>query len=251
VDELSSEVTEDVQVPVTEEAPPAGDAATETDPFESGADSFDRAYVERLRKESAQYRTKAKEFEPLAQAFEPYNDEDRAVWNEAMRLFAEDPKAGAEYMDKIVKAVQAGFEKERAEAEAPITDDNDKPLTRAEYAALREAEKAQAAQDAEVARIESEAKELGYDPASDEYTYLLTVASRLQSGDIKEAHAKIEAAYQARIDKYLAAKAADAEGAGAPPADAGDAPSGERLIRSFKDAREAALARVEASKIHG
>jgi hypothetical protein len=207
--------------------------------------------VERLRKESASYRTKAKEYEPLAQAFEPYNDEDRKVWNEAMRLFAEDPKSGAEYMDKIAKAVLANYEEQQAAEAEPITDENDKPLTRAEYAQLREAEKAQAAQDAEVSRIESEAKELGYDTASDEYTYLLTVASRLQSGDIREAHAKIEASHQARIDAYLAAKAADADGAGSPPVDSGDAPSGERQIRTFGDARAAALARVEASKMHG
>lgn len=245
------ELTEVAEPVTSEEAPPVADAVTESDPFESGADSFDRQYVEKLRKESASYRTKAKEYEPLAQAFEGYGDEDRAVWQEAMRRFQEDPKQGAEYLDSIAKAVLAEYQ-EQADADAqPITDDQDRPLTRAEYQQLRDAEKAQAAQEAEVARIESEAKELGYDSASDEYTYLLTIASRLPSGSLQEAHAKIEAAYQAKIDAYLAAKEADAEGAGAPPVDSGDAPSGERQIRSFQDARAAALARVEASRIHG
>jgi hypothetical protein len=248
VDELNEapeqETTEELEVP-------AGDAvepSTEADPFEDGADSFDRAYVERLRKESASYRTKAKEHEAYAKSFEPYGEEDRAVWNEAMRLFAEDPKAGAEYLDKIAKAVMSGYEKEQAEQDAPITDENDKPLTRAEYNSLREAERVQAQQDAEVARIEKEAVTLGYDPKSDEYTYLLTVASRLPSGSINEAHAKIEAAHQARIDAFVASKAADADSAAAPPAEDGGGPSGETQIRTFKDARAAALARVAATR---
>jgi hypothetical protein len=216
------------------------------DPFDTGADSFDRQYVEKLRKESASYRTKAKDYESYAQAFEPYGDEDRAVWQEAMRRFNEDPKSGAEYLDQIAKSVLASYDKEQAEADAPVTDENDVPLTRAEYARLREAERVAAEQAAEVTRIEGEAVKLGYDPKSDEYTYLLTVASRLPSGSLKEAHAKIEAAYQAKIDAYVAKKAADAEQASPPAAD-GSAPSGARQIRTFQDARAAAEARIAAS----
>jgi hypothetical protein len=235
------ETTEELQVDAPVEETNFTDDAVEQD-------SFGRDYVQALRRESASYRTKAKDFEPFAKAFEGYSDDDRTVWQEAMRLVSEDPKAGGAYLEQIAKALLA---EEQAAVEAPPAEGDDVPLTRAEYAQMREAEKVQAAQEAEVARIESEAKELGYDSASDEYTYLLTVASRLPSGSLQEAHAKIEAAYQAKIDAYLAAKAADADGAGAPPADAGDAPSGERQIRNFQDARRAALARVEASKIHG
>jgi hypothetical protein len=241
------------QEPVTEEAAPEGDVTentetAEADPFESGADSFDRQYVEKLRKESASYRTKAKEYEPLAQTFEPYGEEDRKVWAEAMRLFAEDPKAGAEYLDKIAKAVMSGYEQEQAEQQEPITDENDRPLTRAEYTQLREQERLQAEQDAEVSRIEREAVDLGYDTKSDEYTYLLTVASRLPSGSIAEAHSKIESAIQARVDAAFAAKAAEADGAGILPGESGESPSGETQIRTFQQARAAALARVAATR---
>lgn len=244
LNETPEPVTEESTAPVAEEAAPE----TESDPFESGADSFDRAYVERLRKESAQYRTRAKEYETYASAFEPYGEEDRAVWAEAMRRFNEDPKGGAEYLDAIAKAVLAEYQ-EQAEADAqPVTDENDVPLTMAQYRELREAEAREAEQAAEISRIESEAKELGYDPASDEYTYLLTIASRLPSGSLQEAHDKIEASYKARIDAAFAAKAKEAEDGHIVPADAGQAPSSERPIRTWQDARAAAEARVAASR---
>lgn len=239
--------TPDVQEPTAEleesAAPVAEDSTPESDPFDSGADSFDRAYVEKLRKESASYRTKAKDYEQYAKHFEAYGDEDRQVWAEAMRRFNEDPKSGAEYLDQIAKSVLAEYQDK---AETPAAEDGDVPLTMAQYRELRAAEAAAAAEAAEVARIEKEATDLGYDPASDEYTYLLTVASRLPSGSLQEAHAKIEASYQARIEKYLQQKAADAEGAPAPPAE-GNAPSGERQIRTWADARAAAEARIDAA----
>ncbi len=234
------------QDPVASEAPVEEAPAAEADPFESGADSFDRAYVERLRKENGSYRTKAKEYEPYAQAFEAYNDEDRQVWQEAKRRFNEDPKYGAEYLDQIAKAVLAEYQDQ---AEQPITDENDKPLTVSEYQALRAQEAAAAEQAAEVSRIESEAKTLGYDPASDEYTYLLTVASRLPSGSLQEAHDKIEAAYNARVEARLAEMQAEAEGSPtAPNPGAGNAPSNERALKTWADADAAFRARMEAAK---
>lgn len=246
-DDLTEEVTPEPEV---NDAAPAADAAPESDPFDTGADSFDRSYVERLRKESASYRTKAKEYEDYAKHFEPYNDDDRAVWQEAMRRFNEDPKQGAEYLDAIAKAVLAEYQEQQDADAAPITDENDKPLTRAEYARLREEERVAAEQAKEVERIESEAKALGYEPTSDEYTYLLTVASRLSSGSLEEAHAKIEAAHKARVEAEIARMAAEAAGSPtAPNPGAGNAPSGERSLKTWEDADRAARARLEAQQI--
>lgn len=222
------------------------DGAAESDPFDSGADSFDRAYVERLRKESAGYRTKAKEYESYASAFEPYGDEDRAVWQEAMKRFNEDPKSGAEYLDAIAKAVLAEYTEAAASG-----DEGDEPkyLTQSDVDRIFSEREAAAEQATEVARIESEAKELGYDTASDEYTYLLTVASRLPSGSVAEAHAKIEAAYEARIQARLAELQAEADGGPTVPGEgAGAPPSTERPLRTWADADAAFRARMEAEK---
>ena len=219
------------------------------DPFETGADTFDRSYVEKLRQESASYRTKAK---PYEETFGSYSDEDREVWFEAARRFAADPRDGGEYLKQIADAVLAEYQEQQAADDEPITDDNDRPLTRAEYQALREAEKAQAEQDAEVARIEKRAADLGYDTASEEYTYLLTVASRLPDGDLEKAHAKIQAAEEARFQARLDKMKAEAEGSPtAPSAGSGAAPSGERQLKTWRDAELASKARLEAQQIKG
>lgn len=243
--EPTENLEETVHTPVE-----GGDVSSPDDPFDSGADSFDRAYVERLRKESAQYRTKAKDYETYAKAFEPYGDEDRQVWQEAMRLFNEDPAQGADYLERIAQAVKAGFTQEQAEAIADSTD-TDEPLTRADLDRIFAEKEAAAEKEREIARIESEAKDLGYDPKSDEYTYLLTVASRLPSGSLQEAHKKIEASYQARIDAAFAKKAKEADESPAVPADAGYAPSSERPLRTWKDADAAFRARLEAARSRG
>lgn len=223
------------------------DSPVDTDPFDSGSDTFDRSYVEKLRSESANYRTKAKAAEEYLEVFGGYSDEDREVWKEAARRFAADPRDGGEYLKQIADAVLAEYQEQ---AEAPITDDHDKPLTRAEYQALREQERAQAEQDAEVARIEKKAADLGYDTASEEYTYLLTVASRLPDGDLDKAHAKIQAAEEARFQARLDKMKADAEGSPtAPSAGAGAAPSGERQLKTWRDAELASKARLEAAQI--
>ncbi len=231
----------DIEVPEAVDTP-SNDAPVDTDPFDSGSDTFDRAYVEKLRQESASYRTKAK---PYEETFGGYSDEDREVWFEAARRFAADPKDGGEYLKSIADAVLAEYQ----EQQEPITDDNDVPLTRAEYQALREAEKQQAAQDAEVARIEKKAADLGYDTTSEEYTYLLTVASRLPDGDLDKAHAKIQAAEEARFQARLDKMKADAEGSPtAPNSGSGAAPSGERPLKTWKDAEMASRAMLEAAK---
>jgi hypothetical protein len=247
-------------MPTSDETPDLTETATETtgetgssdhqheaDPFETGADTFDRSYVEKLRQESASYRTKAK---PYEETFGAYSDEDREVWFEAARRFAADPRDGGEYLKQIADAVLAEYQEQQAADDGPITDENDKPLTVAQYRELREAERAQAEQDAEVARIEKRAADLGYDTASEEYTYLLTVASRLPDGDLEKAHAKIQAAEEARFQARLDKMKADAEGSPtAPSAGAGAAPSGERQLKTWRDAELASKARLEAAQI--
>lgn len=228
------------------DAPPgeANDAPVDTDPFDAGSDTFDRSYVEKLRKESANYRTKA---QPYEETFGSYSDEDREVWFEAARRFAADPRDGGEYLKQIADAVLAEYQEQQDE---PVTDDNDVPLTMAQYQALRDAERQQAEQDAEVARIEKKAADLGYDTASEEYTYLLTVASRLPDGDLDKAHAKIQAAEEARFQARLDKMKADAEGSPtAPNSGSGAAPSGERQLKTWRDAELASRARLEAAQI--
>lgn len=238
-DNLTAPATEIPDAPAAESAPPA-------DPFDSGADQFDRAYVERLRGESASYRTKAK---PYEDAFGGYTDEDRAVWFEAAKLLADDPKAGGEYLRSVADAVLKQFEDAAVAAPAAPPSGDDQPFTRAEYRAMQEADRAAAVEAANLARIEGEARELGYtDLTSRQYRLLLMTAAELPSGDLKEAHALLEADRDKQVAEYLARKAADADENPTPPAGSGFAPSGEIQIRTFEDARKALEARIAAGK---
>jgi hypothetical protein len=92
---------------------------------------------------------------------------------------------------------------------------------------------------AEMKNIEVEARELGYtiDQKDVDYRLLLITAQNETGGDIAAAHAKIEARNQAIVDKYLAAKAADAEGSPRVPAGDAQIPGTAQPIKSFKDAR--------------
>lgn len=229
------ETTETSDVAPVDATPPA-------DPFETGADTFDRSYVERLRSESANYRTKAK---PYEEAFGGYTDEDRAVWFEAAKLLADDPRAGGEYLRSVADAVLQQF----AEPEPPApTPEDERPVTMAELRSMREADIAAAAEAANVSRIESEARELGYtDLTSRSYRLLLMTAADLPSGDLKEAHDLIEADKLRDREAWIRSKAADADGP-TPPAGSGFAPSGEIEIKTFQDARKALEARIAATR---
>lgn len=244
---------EDLNPELTETAPETASSAPETvpetvdsaDPFDAGSDTFDRAYVEKLRKESANYRTKA---QPYEEVFGQYEDDDREIWFEAARRVAADPRQGGEYLKQIAEALLA--EQQAEQQSAP--DDSDRPLTRAEYQAMREAERVEQEQQAEISRIEKTAADLGYDIESHHYTTLLTVASRLPSGSIEEAHAVLEAEKQAYRDKVIAELQAEAEEAPtAPSTGAGAQPSGERRLKTWADADRAARARLEAEQVAG
>ena len=228
---------------VTEETTdaPVADAAPEQSNEEPT--SFSAEYVRELRREAASYRTKA---QPYTEVFDGVEDADREVLLEMVRQYKTDPKGAIDYFDQVANGLRSTFAEELAAAE----DDLNRPLTVAEYNRLQEEHRAKAEQEATNARIETEAKGLGYDPTSPEYTYLLTVASKIPGGSLAEAHAKIEAQIEARFQARLDKMKADAEGSPtAPNAGSGAAPSGERQIKTWKDAELASKARLEAAQI--
>lgn len=228
---------------------PAGEAAASTPPpaattppatteepldldGELEGDKFDRAYVERIRREAAAARTKAKELESV---FDGYEAEEREGLAQLARMLKEDPKAAAAEMKAAYDAIMAQYET----PETPDYNDADRILTVGEYQKLQEQNAIQAEQRA----IEAEAKELGYkvDPNDTDYRLLLlTAQNQTKSGSLAEAHQLLKAREQSIVDRYLAAKAAEAENAYQAPADnAGQIPSNSEPIRSFKDARSA------------
>jgi hypothetical protein len=219
--------------PPVEGTPPAAEAPLDLD-GELEGDKFDRAYVERLRREAASARTKAKELESV---FEGYGDDEREGLAQLARMLKEDPKAAAAEMKAAYDAIMAQYQEPEASAED--FSDADRILTVGEYQKLQEQNAIQAEQRA----IEAEAKELGYKVDAKDTDYrllLLTAQNQTKTGSLQEAHQILKAREQAVIDQYLAAKAADAEDSYKAPADnAGQIPSNSEPIRSFKDARSA------------
>lgn len=217
--------------PAPEAAAPAPETpAAEAPPEDEEPKSFSADYVKELRRESANYRTRAKQYE----VFERYTEEDRQVWNSLAETMLNDPRAAAAQMKQIAEALLADEEAE-TEPEAPAHQGPDpKYLTREDYDRLRQEE----AQALQVSKIEADARALGYDTEGTDYINLLLIANRETNGDIHKAHETIKAREQAIVQKYLAEKAAEANGTPKVPA-AGSAVSGERQITNLKDASKA------------
>lgn len=238
--EVSAEVPEVSPAVVAEEAPVESTetATAETDPFESGADSFDRKYVEGLRKESAGYRERAKQYESV---FSSYDDDAKGAWLDLAKTFADDPIVAAEKMRTIASEIL-----ESSETEANLGADGDVPLTRAEYETLKQEEQAQEAQKAAVREVETEAEGLGYTKDTRDYYNLLLIAQNETGGDMKKADEVFKAERQKMVDDYLAEKAQDASGSSAPVT--GQIPSSEQEIKSFADAKASLKQRLLAAK---
>ncbi|MGH9266729.1 MAG: hypothetical protein ACRD0D_00975 [Acidimicrobiales bacterium] len=203
-------------------APPDG-GATGADPFDDPAQvTFDRAYVERVRREAAERRTALR---PYSEAFDGYGDEDRAVWLDAARLYRSDPRAVASWMIEQGQAVLGGA----PGAEPPAAaggegDELDRPLTRRDLDAFfgqREQRAAAAQREREMmAAIQAEARALGYEPGTDLYADLVGTALNRAGGDLAKADGLLKAARQKVIDEYVTAQAATA-GASPRPGPAG------------------------------
>ncbi|QQB46205.1 hypothetical protein I6I10_12290 [Corynebacterium glucuronolyticum] len=75
--------------PATESADQAQDHTDETTNSEEQQDTFDRSYVEKLRKEAAKYRNQAKELEPLAKKMRELEESKKSDLEKARERIAE------------------------------------------------------------------------------------------------------------------------------------------------------------------
>lgn len=185
------------------EGTPAPGATTSTvqtapsseDPYDTGADSFDRAYVEKLRREAAGYRTKA---QPYEEVFSAYDDEEREFLLSVTRDLG-NPEKQADAARRL-RDLSARL----LEEEEEVQSERDKPLTLAELEA-RESKKAEEAQQrAAVEAVEKEAVDLGYEKGTPDYAFLMYMAANHHDGSLADAHKAIADGRQAIIDNYVA-----------------------------------------------
>lgn len=182
--------------PPVEETPPAGDG------FEALPESW-QAKVTELREESKNYRLRAKEFH---EAFEGYDEETRDKFLDMARGLADESRhvEVAKEFVAVGKRVLEAYGEDITDLTAP---DPNRPLTVRELEA-REAKQAEerAAADA-VAAIAKEVEELGYVQGSADHYTLLRLANDSETGDLKEAHEKLQAH---TVEKAKALLASDA-----------------------------------------
>lgn len=198
-------------------------------------ETFDRKYVEKLRRENASYRDRAKQAESV---WEGYEEGAVNEWKQMISTFKQDPKTVAEQWQQLAESVLSQFtpaeQKEIAEA---VSEGEDMPLTRHEFEQLMSQREQQWELDSLVADIETEAKDLGYNLKSREYKILLMTAQELPSGSIQEAHALLEAEKQRIIDEAVGSMEKEA-GRRVPSALVG-VPDQAKGIKDFKDAKAA------------
>lgn len=175
--------------------------STPTAPAGTDQDTFDRAYVEKLRQESAGYRTRAKTYD---EAFDGFDDDSREVFLGLAKDLVNSPEAAARRMIEVSRQL--------------LGDDFDSALTGPPPALTREdaerlwAEKEAArGQEDAIRAVQNEARELGYKDDTPDMSELFWFASNQTGGDLKAAHEKVEARKQAAIDEYLEKKRAAGE----------------------------------------
>jgi hypothetical protein len=183
--------------------------STEPDPFESGADRFERSYVEKLRNEAADYRTKYAPYRDL------YGDLDEDIREYVLdlnrSLLSPDKSRFVEEVKGLLAAIE-GTAGDAPEPAAPSAgdDDLDRPLTRRELQQLKEQEAQAERERAEMQRIHDELGALGYVPADkDEYgdtAAVIAMAVNRYAGDLSKAHAARAERFQKAVDEAVAAR---------------------------------------------
>lgn len=250
-------VEEDAATETAESAEAATETVetTEADPFDDeSTTTFSREYVQKLRKENATYRERAKTFES---AFDGYSDEAREfVLSNLVPSLVSDYEGTIKALASELGITQAEAEKV-VEEETGVTGEEEKPLTRAEAEALwaeREAAREAEREAAEVQKaIVAEAKELGYDPdaakgtlAHARFLTLLTLARDAFDSDIAKAHEALEAERQALIAEHVEKIAAENGKAPAPVRSGGVGGQQSGPPKTLAEARAAMSATLDA-----
>ena len=178
-----------------------GTPETPTAPAGTDQDTFDRAYVEKLRQESAGYRTRAKAYD---EAFDGFDDESRDVFLGLAKDLVNSPESAARRMIEVSKQL-LGDDFDTALTGPPP------PLTREDAERLWAEKEAARGQEEAIRAVQNEARELGYKDDTPDMSELFWFASNQTGGDLKAAHELVEARKQATIDAYLEKKRAAGE----------------------------------------
>lgn len=250
-----------VDAPVAD-APVADAPAAEVDIFDDAAtQTFPREYVEKLRRENAEVRTK---YAPFRDTFSDVEEDLRDyVLNDIVRPLLTDPASALDELYGIVERIHNSnqtvpkwLEKQIEKAEEAV--DEDKPLTVAEWKAIQAKEEAAKAEETKrtegLKAIMDATTALGYPstPADDPYgdlASLFAISTNHTKGDLQKAHElrvnrfneAVEAAVTAKLEeiKTGAIKWPAVSSTGTSPAEEKQEP------KTFSEARKRANSRLD------
>ena len=206
-------------------------------------DSFDRAYVEELRREAAGYRTRLREVESY---FDGYSEEERDALGQYLQLSRAAEQGDPEAI-QILNELFAGDQEwdgqdEQYDPTQTFDEDYFRQLARQEAEQLYMQEQAQQAQVQAVQSIQQTAEQMGYQQGSEDYILLLKFANDLDPSEhpdlLAAADQQVKAYRQQIIDSYIAEKQQQASGPRT-PASNGAAPNLGQPPRTLAEARQA------------
>jgi hypothetical protein len=214
--------------PDPEPAPAAEVPAVEVD--DPDRDTFDRPYVEKLRQEAAQYRTRARQYE---EAFDGYDDETRQAFLDFARL-----QYAAANGDEAAMAQLQEFYGDDEDDDTP--DDGvpqfqsreefeqfQRQVAREEAERLYQERESHQQQIAAVEQVKVTARAMGYDTASPDYVLLMQFANQPDvislDDPLVEADRRVKAYQQQLVAQFTGQKAAQADTTVAAPSGNGGA----------------------------
>lgn len=221
----------------------ADDTAAATDVVDDDLgtrDTFDRAYVEKLRRENAGYRTDAKtardELGRFTGAFEGVDDGLRDTILGLPKALANDPKGTAAWLkDQAEQILAADVVDDPREG----TTDEERPLTRKEVDKILAERDQAAAVEAQVGVLRREVEGLGIKWDSEQATAIMAIASSHTGGDITKAHELIKGWGAAAVEGFVDGKKADAEKTVQPTGVGNSVTDPEKKISNTNDAKHA------------
>lgn len=234
------EPTTEPTTPVTEPKP--NEVVTPEGTPTPDPDTFDRAYVEKLRDEAASHRVKNKTFEDAFAGYEPEQVEYLLNITRGLR----DPKQQLAAAKELKEVITSIYEARGLDPFDP--DSEPKPLTQEDIDARFDQERIAREQESIVAGIRKEVADLGYTEGSLDHFALLRAAELTDDGSIVKADEKVKAWKQGIIDEFVKNQRDGKDqwlktppAVGKPPADTTDAPTDMEGARARADALLASM----------
>lgn len=234
-------------VPRPDPAAIAEHLASQTQPEPEAPKIYDETFVKSLQDENYKWRQRAHQYE---QAFEGTDDAYREAILEFGRL-----NWAAQHGDQaaIDELTAAGFWEQADEESQQPEVDQPQFMTRNEIEAMFAEREARAAEQANMSYLHSQARGLGYEPDTDEYDRLVSVARRIGDSNLElngkslleAAHERIQEQDRKRWEEYTQSKVNEAGNSILLPPTNGQAPvMPSPPARSREEVRERALLRL-------